>query len=399
MSFTIPSVGFPGQLFHQRGSLAQVRRLRGRRAALIVGQASLEMGGHLVKVQGLLQAAGLDNEVLARVTEDPSVTDVTDLGARLSQYAPDWVIAIGGGAVIDSAKAGWISYEHPEINWSRVPNRFPRLRRKARFLALPTTSGSGAEVSPWIVLRNPRSGARETFFTPEVMPDIAIIDSAVSGSQPRSVTASSGFLALTHALESLSSPRRNGFADSFALHALRMVLERLPRAFKQGEDREAREALHVAGTLAGLARSNSTPGLTSAFAHAAGIFGIPHGLAASLFLVPVLQLNMRAGALFDDIARRIGLENKEELLVAIYRLRSRVGLPDTIWDTEVNPDLVQQKSTELIERVVNDVGARGNLCRPSRQDLTAILALTQAQSSHPSREETSVMAPREPVTD
>ena len=271
-------------------SLSYLEQLEGKRA-FIVTDAVIARLGHVARVKEALQAAGFDVAVFDGVEPDPSIETARAGAAAMTEFQPDWIVGLGGGSSLDAAKAMWILYERPDIDPEGInPIEKLGLRRKARFLAIPTTSGTGSEATWAIVLTNVAERRKLGLGSREAMPDIAILDPSFVMSMPPRVTADTGMDALTHAIEGFTCQWHNDFSDGPCLKAAQLVFEYLPRAYTDGNDLEARTKMHNAACIAGMGFGNSSASLAHGMGHAlGGVFHVPHGRAVSLFLPYVIE--------------------------------------------------------------------------------------------------------------
>ncbi|MEM3452749.1 MAG: iron-containing alcohol dehydrogenase [Candidatus Hadarchaeum sp.] len=272
---------------------------------------------------------------------EPTIDEIY-LGAKsLLEFQPDLIIALGGGSVIDAAKAMWILYEYPTIDREKIfiPFAIPPLRNKARLVAIPSTSGTGSETSCAAVFIEPNKKTKHLILSREIIPDLAILDPEIPMTMPPRITASSGMDALRHALESYVFTLSNDFSEAAALKAIKLIFENLERAYKNGKDQTAREKMHYAATLAGIAINNSGTGLAHAMDHIGPQFNIPHGVACAILLPYVMEFNLgseRARKKYAEIARFVGLNGRNEdelskgLIEEVRRLQSALNLPVTI---------------------------------------------------------------------
>ena len=244
------------ELVFGNGSLEYIKSVNCERAAMVVGGSSMEKNGTLAKVEALFKESGVVTTVISGVEPDPSIETVLRGAKEMIEFNPDLIVGLGGGSAMDAAKAMWIFYEHPDLKDLQdilPPNTFPKLRKKARLCCIPSTSGTASEVSRSIVITENSTGLKYGIGNMEMMPDIAICDGDITVSMPSKITAETGMDALTHALEALVSNRANYLSDILAKAAIRDIFKFLPKAYKNGEDKEARELMLQASMVAGLA--------------------------------------------------------------------------------------------------------------------------------------------------
>ncbi len=343
-------------------ALCHLAELTGQRA-LIVTDSKVAQLGFVERVQEHLGVAGIKSEVFAQVEPDPSVDIARRCAAAMVAYTPDWIIGLGGGSSIDTAKAAWLLYERPDVDPAAI-NPFDDfgLRAKARLIAIPTTSGTGAEVTMATVLTNAEEQRKLGLGCYEIIPDIAIVDPSFVMELPPHITADSGLDALTHAIEGYTSTYHNDFCDGLCLKATQLIFTYLPRAYANGLDAEAREHMHNAATVAGLGFGNSMAALAHAMGHSLGaIFHIPHGRAVGLFLPYTIAYTANAGdTRYADIARFLGLPANDEaeaaasLIAAIRDLQLKLDEPISIRELGITPEAFETALSHLIANAESD---------------------------------------------
>lgn len=323
------------------GSLEYLCKLRCKRAAILTDMTSMGKLGFVDKISSLLKDSNVDSKVIASIEREPYVDEIYAGAEALLKFKPDLIIALGGGSVIDAAKAMWILYEHPVIDRERIfiPHAVPPLRNKARLVAIPSTSGTGSETSCAAVFIEPHEKTKRLVLSREIIPDLAILDPEIPMHMPPSVTASSGMDALSHALESYVFGLSNDFSEAAALKSIKLIFENLERAYKNGKDVTAREKMHYGATLAGIAINNSGTGLAHAMDHIGPQFDIPHGVACAILLPYVMEFNLgseRARKRYAEIARFVGLNGKNDdelarsLIEEVKSLQRTLNLPNSI---------------------------------------------------------------------
>ena len=335
----------PRDIYFGRGSLETLKTLDGKRASIVIGGSSMKKSGVLDKVQSYLKEAGIETQLIEGVEPDPSVETVLRGGALMREFNPDWIIALGGGSPMDAAKAMWVFYEYPDTKFEDLitPFSFPKLRTKARFMGIASTSGTASEVTAFSVITDYSTGVKYPLADFNITPDVAIVDADIADTMPDSLTAYTGMDALTHAIEAYVSDFHNDYTDPLALKAIQMVVEFLPASYKH--DRNARERMHNAQCLAGMAFSNALLGITHSMAHKTGAAFEPvgkqnhiaHGEANAMYLPYVIRYNAKAcAARYADIARSIGLTGKtdgelvEKLCNKIEELNKTFGIPSSL---------------------------------------------------------------------
>lgn len=328
----------PRDIYHGQGSLEVLKTLKGKKAIIVVGGGSMKRFGFLGKVESYLKEAGIETKLIEGVEPDPSVETVMKGAEVMRAFEPDWIVAMGGGSPIDAAKAMWIFYEYPEFTFEQavVPFGLPELRQKAKFIAIPSTSGTATEVTAFSVITDYKAKIKYPLADFNITPDIAIVDPELAQTMPAKLVADTGMDALTHAIEAYTASLRSNFSDPLALKAIEMVKVNLLKSFDG--DKEARDLMHEAQCLAGMAFSNALLGIVHSMAHKVGaVFHIPHGCANAIFLPYVIQYNRVACEdRYADIARTLGLKgesNKEltdALIETINQMNTQLNIPHTM---------------------------------------------------------------------
>ncbi|HSJ53468.1 MAG TPA: iron-containing alcohol dehydrogenase [Anaerolineae bacterium] len=365
------------------GALDHLASLEGRRA-LVVTDRNLESLGLVRVVAARLQQAGMDVSVFAEVEPNPSLQTVQRGGKVALEVEPDWIVALGGGSCLDAAKSIWIQYERPDLGPDDVaPMGRLGLRQKARLIGIPTTSGTGAEVTWPIVLTDAEEHRKISVGHPENIPDLAIVDPALVRTLPPQITADTGMDVLTHAVEGYTSQWHNDFADGLCLKAIQLVFDYLPRAYDGGcDDEEARERMHNAATIAGLGFGNSMAALAHGLGHAIGaLLPIPHGRAVGLCLPYTVEFSVRGDmpTRYGDVARLLGLAAGDEaeaaasLAAAVRELAIKIGQPTSLSEAGILPGTFQEKLASIVENAYFDsatlIGAR----IPEDEDMERLL--------------------------
>ena len=328
MRFTLPR-----DLYHGKGSLEVLKTLKGSRAVVCVGGGSMKKFGFLDRVVGYLEEAGMQVQVIDGIESDPSVETVMAGAAKMTEFQPDWIVAMGGGSPIDAAKAMWIKYEYPETTFEQMCVVFglPKLRTKAHFVAIPSTSGTATEVTAFSVITDYSKGIKYPLADFEITPDVAIVDPDLAQTMPKKLVAHTGMDAMTHSVEAYVSTCNCDYTDPLALHSIKMIKETLVDSYNGNED--ARAAMHNAQCMAGMAFSNALLGIVHSMAHKTGAafeqYGahIIHGAANAMYLPKVIQFNAKnevAAKRYAAIADHIHLggetvTEKVDLLVKFLR--------------------------------------------------------------------------------
>lgn len=372
-------------------SLDHLTQLSGHRA-LIVTDLTMVKLGYVDQVSAKLAAAGIASQVFDEVEAEPSVETIQRGAAAMVEYQPDWIVGLGGGSPIDAAKAMWVLYEHPDLDILLVNPFEPlELRRKARMVAVAATSGTGAEVTWAIVLTDPAAQQKVVVGSPANLPDIAIVDPALTGTMPAQLTADTGMDALTHAVEGYTSTLCNDFSDGLCLKAIQLILKYLPRSVANEQDEEAREKMHNAATLAGLGFINSMCSLAHALGHSLGaLYNLPHGRCVGLFLPYTIQFNARGTepTRYHEIAKLLNFpaatpqQGADSLVGAIEQLAEKIGQPRTIQHA-LNLPLAQLEADleELVERAETDTQIVTAVRSPTTTDVRRLFLY--AYHGHP----------------
>jgi alcohol dehydrogenase class IV len=346
------------------GALDYLLEIQGHRALIVTDRIILSLG--LVdEVKHRLDAVGIESSVFAEVEPNPSLETVQRGAQAALEYGPDWIIGLGGGSAIDAAKGIFVLYERPDLPVDGIaPVGSLGLRQKARLIAIPTTSGTGAETTWAIVLTDTQEHRKINLGHSENIPDLAIVDPELVLRLPRQITGDTGMDALTHAIEGYTSQWHNDFADGLCLKAAQLVLDYLPAAVEQGAgDPEAREKMHNAATIAGLGFGNSMAALAHGLGHSLGsVCGVPHGQAVGLFLPYTIEYTARGDAptRYAEIARFLGLPASDEaegaasLAAAIRDLARRIGQPTTLREAGLSSEQFEVCLPKLVGNANSD---------------------------------------------
>lgn len=328
----------PRDVYHGQGSLEVLKTLKGKRAIIVVGGGSMKRFGFLEKVENYLKEAGIQTLLFEGVEPDPSVETVMKGAQAMREFEPDWIIAMGGGSPIDAAKAMWIFYEYPDFTFEQavVPFGLPELRQKAKFVAIPSTSGTATEVTAFSVITDYKARIKYPLADFNITPDIAIVDPDLAQTMPAKLVAHTGMDALTHAIEAYTASLRSNFTDPLAMKAIEMVRDNLLGSFEGNV--EARNLMHEAQCLAGMAFSNALLGIVHSMAHKTGaVFHIPHGCANAIFLPYVIQYNrVECEDRYATIAKMLGLKGQtdaeltDSLIAMIDDLNTKLNIPHTM---------------------------------------------------------------------
>ncbi|KZL94273.1 iron-containing alcohol dehydrogenase [Clostridium magnum] len=358
----------PRDIYFGENTLEVLKDLKGKKAIVVVGGGSMKKFGFLDKVEAYLKEAGMEVKLIEGVEPDPSVETVMEGARVMREFQPDWIVSIGGGSPIDAAKAMWIFYEYPEFTFEEavIPFGIPELRQKARFVAIPSTSGTATEVTAFSVITDYKAKIKYPLADFNLTPDIAIIDPELAQTMPAKLTAHTGMDALTHAIEAYVASARSYFSDPLAMQAIVMTKEQLVKSYEG--DKDARNEMHIAQCLAGMAFSNALLGITHSMAHKTGaVFHIPHGCANAIFLPYVIDFNKKAcGDRYAAIARNLGLvgNNDDELVdsltAMIQDMNKKMEIPLTLKEYGVTEEEFKANVDFISENAVKDACTGSN---------------------------------------
>ena len=391
MRFTLPR-----DLYHGKGSIEELKNLKGKKAFVVTGGGSMKRFGFLDRVENALKEAGMEVKLFEGVEPDPSVTTVMKGAAAMREFEPDWIVAIGGGSPIDAAKAMWAFYEYPDVTFEDlcVPFNFPTLRQKAHFCAIPSTSGTATEVTAFSVITDYDKGIKYPLADFNITPDVAIVDPDLAEKMPAKLTAHTGMDAMTHAIEAYVSTAHCDYTDPLALHAIKMIHNDLRKSYEG--DMEARDRMHNAQCLAGMAFSNALLGIVHSMAHKTGAAfsggHIIHGAANAMYLPKVIQYNAKnpeAAERYAEIARFMGLEGADtsalvNALVAELRHKNDVlHIPQCIKhygeggviaeNGIVGEEEFLAKLPEVAKNAIGDACTGSNPRQPSQEEMEKLL--------------------------
>lgn len=345
-------------------ALSHLDRLSNCRACLVT-DANLVRLGFAGRIRSLLEPNGVELRIFDAVESDPSLETVQRGAQLLLEFNPQWIIALGGGSVMDAAKAMWVLYERPDVTPESInPVEEYGLRAKAKLIAIPTTAGTGAEVTWAIVLTDTAERRKLGLGSRENIPDIAILDPELVRQLPPRLTADTGLDALTHAVEGFTNALSNDFCDGMCLQAIRLLFEYLPRCYQDGDDLEARTKVQNAATMAGLGFGNSMAALAHGMGHSlGGVFHVPHGRAVALFLPYTIEYCVEGdpgNTRYREIARYLGLPAADEpqaaasLSAAIRDLERQLGQPLTLAECGIPRADFERELDLLVQNALTD---------------------------------------------
>ena len=382
----------PEKVYIKKGclpvALDELKTVMGKKRAFIVTDAFLYRNGYTKPITDKLDEMGIIHTTFFDVAPDPTLACAVAGAKQMTDFAPDCIIALGGGSAMDAGKIMWVLYEHPEADFMDMAMRFidirkrvytfPKMGEKAYFIAVPTSAGTGSEVTPFAVITDEKTGVKYPLADYELLPNMAIVDTDFHMSAPRGLTAASGIDAVTHALEAYASVMATDYTDGLALRALKVIFEYLPRAYDNGQvDVEAREKMANAATMAGMAFANAFLGVCHSMAHKLGAFHhLPHGIANALMIEEVLRFNaseapVKMGtfsqydhphtlARYAEVADYLGLGGKndseklENLIKAVNTLKERVGIKKTIRDYNIDEADFLSRLDDMTEQAFDD---------------------------------------------
>ncbi len=395
------------QIYYKRNSVQVLEVIPDLKRVFIVTSPSAVKNGYVEKVLHFLKKRPDFHtfDVFSDVEPDPCIETVLKGAERMRNAQPDAIIALGGGSVLDAAKGMWLFYEQPEADFHALKQKFlnprkrvvqfPPLRGKAKLIAIPTTSGTGSEVTSFSVISDNQAGIKYPLSDPQLLPDVAIIDPQFVMTVPKQITADTGMDVLTHALEAYVSVVANDFTDGQIIKAVQVIFEYLPRAYHDGTDELAREKMHYASTIAGMAFNNAFLGINHSLAHAVGAeFHLAHGRANSIFLPHVIRFNSKkptkftpfadyvnfiADQRYAEIAKMLGLsartteEGIESLIGAVIHLAKEVDMPMSLEECGIDQTEYESKICQLALHAFNDPDTNVNPKRPLMRELAGIL--------------------------
>ena len=382
----------PEKIYIKKGclpvALDELKTVRNAKKAFIVTDTFLYQNGYTKPITDKLDEMGIQHTTFFNVQPDPTLANATEGAAQMASFQPDTIIALGGGSAMDAAKIMWVLYEHPEADFMDMAMRFidirkrvysfPKMGEKAYFIAIPTSAGTGSEVTPFAVITDEKTGVKYPLADYELLPNMAIVDTDFHMSAPKGLTAASGIDAVTHALEAYVAMLATDYTDGLALRALKVIFEYLPRAYENGQvDIEAREKMANAATMAGMAFANAFLGICHSMAHKLGAFHhLPHGVANALMIEEVIRFNsceapVKMGtfsqydhphtlARYAEVADYLGLGGKndaekvENLIKAINELKAKVGIKETIKDYGIDEKDFLDRLDDMVEQAFDD---------------------------------------------
>ena len=390
----------PRDIYFGKGALENLKTLKGKKAIICVGGGSMKRFGFLDRAKQYLEEAGMEVALFEGIESDPSV-DTVMKGAKVMQdFGPDWIVAIGGGSPIDAAKAMWIKYEYPECTFEDMCKVFgiPELRRKAHFCAVSSTSGTATEVTAFSIITDYEKGIKYPIADFEITPDVAIVDPELAETMPKKLVAHTGMDAMTHAIEAYVSTANSDYTDPLAIHAIEMIMKDLVPSYNG--DMTARDHMHDAQCLAGMAFSNALLGIVHSMAHKTGaIFAdygahIIHGAANAMYLPKVIAFNAKdetAKKRYGVIVDYMGIADKadsddvkvEKLIAFLRGMNDQLNIPHCIqhYGADSYPceqgfvpeDVFLQRLPEIAKNAIADACTGSNPRQPSQEEMEKLL--------------------------
>ena len=386
----------PRDLYHGKCSLEALKDFDGKRAIVCVGGGSMKRNGFLDRAIGYLKEAGMEVELFEGIEPDPSVETVMRGAEVMQKFQPDWIVAMGGGSPIDAAKAMWIKYEYPDVTFEDMCKVFglPKLRQKAHFCAISSTSGTATEVTAFSIITDYEKGIKYPIADFEITPDVAIVDPELAETMPVKLVAHTGMDAMTHAIEAYVSTANCNYTDPLAIWAIKMIQKHLVKSYN--EDMESRDQMHDAQCLAGMAFSNALLGIVHSMAHKTGAAfkngHIIHGAANAMYLPKVIKYNSKdatAKKRYGEIADYMGLggssdDEKVDLLIKYLRqMNDDLNIPHCIKNYGegglpaeegiVPEDEFLEKLHDIAANAILDACTGSNPRQPSQEDMEKLL--------------------------
>ena len=390
----------PRDIYFGKGALENLKSLKGKKAIICVGGGSMKRFGFLDRAKKYLEEAGMEVALFEGIESDPSV-DTVMKGAKVMQdFGPDWIVAIGGGSPIDAAKAMWIKYEYPECTFEDMCKVFgiPELRRKAHFCAVSSTSGTATEVTAFSIITDYQKGIKYPIADFEITPDVAIVDPELAETMPKKLVAHTGMDAMTHAIEAYVSTANSDYTDPLAIHAIEMIMKDLVPSYNG--DMTARDHMHDAQCLAGMAFSNALLGIVHSMAHKTGaIFAdygahIIHGAANAMYLPKVIAFNAKdptAKKRYGVIVDYMGIADKgdsddvkvEKLIAFLRGMNDQLNIPHCIknYGADSYPceqgfvpeNVFLERLPEIAKNAIADACTGSNPRQPSQEEMEKLL--------------------------
>ena len=364
----------PRLIVHGEDSLDYLKNLEGKKAAIVTGGSSMKRFGFLDKAKELLEEGGMEVLIIDGVEPDPSIKTCLEGGKKMEEFGPDWIIALGGGSAMDAAKVMWVFYEHPGYDFQKLANfENPPLRNKAKMACIASTSGTASEITAFSVITDTENEIKYPLVHPDFVPDIAIVDPEIPSKMPPLITAQTGMDVMTHAVEAFVSTAADDYTSPHAIRAIELVFENLKKAYDKGDDLKAREKMHDASTMAGMAFSNASLGIVHSMAHKiGGIFHLTHGEANAILLPYIIDYNRKSTDRYDLLENILGIDDIAE---EIRKLNEAVGISQNIKDgknTIIEEDKFLEVLDTMSENAFKDACTLTNPRKTSAEDIKKI---------------------------
>jgi alcohol dehydrogenase class IV len=367
----------PRTIMFGPAALDYLKEIDGDRAIIVTDKTMTKLG-FLELVTKKLESAGKEVIHYDGVTPEPPDTSVFECVKKVNQFKPDLIIGLGGGSAIDVAKASWVLYEYPDMPLNDITPFTTIKLTKAKLIAIPTTSGTGSETTFASVITDTKNHFKMELVNEALVPNIAIVDPTLTKTLPKHVIAAAGLDALAQAIDPYTNQWRNDFSDALAIHATKLILEYLPRVYKNPEDDEAREKLHNAATISGLAWSNAALGITHSFGHASGaIYKIPHGVSVGMVLPYSIEYSIKScPELYGGLAKAVGLATpSDDDTVAALKLRDKIvdlmktmNSPLSLKEYGITKKKFEETFDELVRLTEESTGNILNCREPTKED-------------------------------
>ena len=388
----------PRDIYYGANALENLKNLKGKKAVLVLGGGSMKRFGFVDKALAYLKEAGMEVALIEGIEPDPSVETVMNGAQKMLEFQPDWIIAMGGGSPIDAAKAMWIKYEYPDVTFEDMCKVFglPKLRKKAHFCAISSTSGTATEVTAFSIITDYAKGIKYPIADFEITPDVAIVDPDLAETMPKKLVAHTGMDAMTHSIEAYVSTANCDYTDPLALHAIKMIQRDLVKSYNG--DMAARDSMHNAQCLAGMAFSNALLGIVHSMAHKTGAafadYGahIIHGAANAMYLPKVIAFNAKdptAKKRYGEIAdfMKLGGNNDDEKVALLIRhlrgMNDDLNIPHCIkhygadsYPTEngfVPEEVFLARLPEIAKNAIGDACTGSNPRIPTQEEMEKLL--------------------------
>jgi len=365
----------PKEIFHGLGSLENLKTLKGQKAVIVIGGNSVKANGSLERTENYLKEAGISTVVFSGVEADPSIETVLKGADFFTQEQPDVIVGLGGCSAIDAAKAMWVYYEYPDSKLEDLaaPFTVKAMRNKAYFVAIPSTSGTGTEMTGLSVITDREKGTKYPIVSHELTPDVAIIDGDLCASMPAHVTANTGLDALSHGVEAFASNIADRYNDSLAKGAIDLVFKNLNTVVEDPNNLEARQAMHDASCMAGMAFTNVWLGIVHSMSHQiGGTFGIPHGCGNAILMPNVIRFNSKVTDKYSELAALSGRTSAEEFAQEVSKLRASAGVVGSLKEYGIDQKEWDAKLDTLTQNAMDDPCTLFNPRKPKFEEIKAI---------------------------